>query len=226
MNRTVAHIAEHPGVGRLGRHVEHDERSRCFAAAPRFGVLKSVQWDRHCDPFDQGDIGSCTGNAMAGACMTGPLFRPGRVLTEANAVALYEAATRLDGITGHYPPDDTGSSGLAVAKAAQRAGLISAYHHAFGLTASLRALAGGPVIIGVNWYEGFDAPQGGAAELVVSGVVRGGHELVLDGLDVEAGFVHGTNSWGMWGNRGKFVMSFGTFKRLLAERGDVVAPVA
>ncbi len=227
MNHKVIHLPEIPGAGRLGRHIEHDERSRCFAAPQASGPLVSADWPRHCDPFDQGDLGSCTGNAMAGAAMTGPLFKVGRHLDESNAVTLYEAATRLDKVPGHYPPEDTGSSGLAVAKAAQRAGLISAYHHAFGLGAALSSLSKGPVIIGINWYEGFDAPQGTAALLAISGQPRGGHEVVLDGIDVKAGVVKGTNSWGLsWGNHGKFCMTFATFGRLLQESGDVVAPVA
>jgi hypothetical protein len=191
------------------------------------GPLKTAVWTRHCDPFDQGDLGSCTGNAMAGALMTGPLFVPGRTLAEADALSLYEVATRLDSIPGHYPPDDTGSSGLAVAKAAQRAGMISAYHHAFGLSAALHALSKGPVIIGISWFDGFDTPVGASAELRISGSVRGGHEVALDAIDVEHGFVHGTNSWGLgWGNRGRFVMTFKTFGALLTDRGDVVVPVA
>ncbi len=168
---------------------------------------------------------------MAGACMTGSLFdarnRPYVQLTEMDAVALYESATKLDKIPGQYPPDDTGSSGLAVAKAAQRMGLISSYHHAFGLTASLHALARGPIITGINWYEGFDKPEGTHAQLKISGQVRGGHEVVLDGIDVKTGMVKGTNSWGLgWGNAGKFVMSFGTFGRLLKEDGDTIVPVS
>lgn len=232
MNHKLVHLHEKPGVGRLGRHVEHDERSRCFAAPMSAGPLVSVDWVRHCDPFDQGDVGSCTGNAMAGACMTGPVFdarkQPYQPLNEADALRLYEAATRLDKVPGFYPPDDTGSSGLAVAKAAQREKLISAYHHAFGLSAALHALSRGPVIIGISWYDTFDRPIGTHAELLLTDDAenRGGHEIVLDGIDVKAGFVKGTNSWGTsWGNRGKFVMSFGTFGELLKQDGDVVVPV-
>jgi hypothetical protein len=159
---------------------------------------------------------------MAGLLMTGPFYEPGRNLTEADAVSIYSAATRLDNYAGSYPPDDTGSSGLAVMKVARARGLIRGYRHAFSIQAALQALQTGPVITGIAWYEGFDAPEGDAAELRISGSVRGGHEVVIDGIDVENGFVHGTNSWGLFfGNRGRFVMSFATWKELMAQRGDV-----
>ncbi|NED51184.1 hypothetical protein G3I24_09730, partial [Micromonospora aurantiaca] len=64
---------------------------------------------------------------------------------EDQARALYSAATRLDEFDGEWPPTDTGSSGLGVAKACKRAGLISGYRHAFGLNAALTALAEQPV---------------------------------------------------------------------------------
>ncbi len=223
MNVKRAHIPERPGCGRLGRHVCHDERSRAFAMAGLTGRLFSVQHKRHCDPFDQGDVGSCTGNAAAGALMTDPVYRGGEAMTEVSAVEIYKLATQLDSIHGTYPPDDTGSSGLAAAKACKKLGYLRAYLHAFGLNQALAGLAMDPLIIGINWYDGFDAPEGTAAELKISGEPRGGHEVVLDGLDVENGYVHGTNSWGLdWGNLGRFVMSFGTFKRLLYEGGDAM----
>jgi len=49
-------------------------------------------------PFDQGALGSCTGNAMAGVLMTDPIWVPGRNLTEVDAVKLYKAATKLDNV--------------------------------------------------------------------------------------------------------------------------------
>ncbi len=120
-------IRERAGAGRLGRHVEHDPRSRAFSAGT--AAIKSVRYKRHGNAFDQGELGSCTGNAMAGVLMTEPLWIRGRNLTEADAVTLYKAATRLDKIPGKYPPDDTGSSGLAVMKAAVKAKYIAGYSH-------------------------------------------------------------------------------------------------
>jgi hypothetical protein len=80
---------------RLGRHIEHDQRSRTFPAV-RASQLVSVVHERHCPPFDQGETGSCTGNAEAGLLMTDPVFVVDRNLSEADAVTLYERATHLD----------------------------------------------------------------------------------------------------------------------------------
>lgn len=219
--------ATHPLAGRLGRHVEHDPRSRGFAAPVTARKLVSTSWSCHAAPFDQLELGSCTGNAMGGLLMTEPFFKPGRELTEDDCVRLYEQATRLDRVPGHYPPDDTGSSGLAVARAAQHAGFIRGYRHAFGLRAALYALTRGPVITGVNWYEGFDKPVGANAKLVIAGDVRGGHEFELLAIDVERSLVRMRQSWGPdWGDHGYASIDFATFERLLEEDGDVVVPEA
>lgn len=210
-------------AGRLGRHVEHDQRSRAFAITRTDTPLRSVSWKRHVPPFDQGQLGSCTGNAMAGVLSTAPFTHR---YTETRAVTLYEAATRLDNVPGAYPPDDTGSSGLAVAKAAQQTGLISSYRHAFGIEDTLHALQQGACIAGTNWYSDMDTPD--ADGLVrVGGAVRGGHEYALVGVDMEAQRVLAVNSWGTsWGRRGYFSISVEDFTRLLAEQGDVVLPLA
>lgn len=206
----------------LGRHVEHDPRSREFVAtlapAPR-----TVEHHRHCPPFDQGQLGSCTGNAIAGLLMTDPVRHVSWHFTERMAVDLYERATRLDSIPGQYPPDDTGSSGLAAAKAAKSRGYISGYAHAFGLDQALAALTLQPVIIGVNWYDSFDQPSPPGLVTITPGAqVRGGHEFELVGLDVAGKTVHACNSWGTgWGNNGFFHLSWSDLDRLLHEQGDV-----
>jgi len=208
--------------GRLGRHVEHDPASKAFATTHATAPLVSALHARTVLPFDQGELGSCTGNAMAGLLSTAPFSLE---LTEDDAVTLYKAATKLDKIPGHYPPDDTGSSGLAVAKAAHNRGWLRAYHHAFTLHAALASLGRVPTIAGINWYEGFDRP-GSHGELLIAGSVRGGHEVELLGIDVEAQTVRGCNSWGPdWADHGYFTMSFATLDRLLSELGDVIVPV-
>jgi hypothetical protein len=221
--KTVAKIIkEKPGAGRLGRHVEHDPKSWAFSAGT--AAIKTVTHKRHAKPFNQGELGSCTGNAMAGLLMTEPFWVRGRNLTENDAVALYKAATKLDSIGGSYPPNDTGSSGLAVMKAAVKAKYISGYAHTFSLDQLLGSLVLGPGILGVNWYTSFDGPRpDGECPLTPGATVRGGHEVELFGIDAAKKRVWCYNSWGpTWGGRrnGTFYFSWTTLGRLLGERGD------
>ena len=211
----------------LGRVVQHDPKSLAFPAQVAGIALTTIRHARHVGPFDQGNLGSCTGNAGVGALATDPLFStlPGAVaqaLNEALAISVYSQATTLDSEPGSYPPDDTGSSGLAVAKALKQRGYISGYTHAFSLDATLQSLVTGPVIIGINWYNNFFTPDGSGLLTTHPGdSVAGGHEVVLDEINVEHRLVGGTNSWGPgWGREGRFYMSFDLLGRLLSEQGD------
>ena len=219
-------IKEQPGAGRLGRHVEHDPQSRAYSAGT--AAIKTVRHQRHGKAFNQGALGSCTGNAMAGVLMTEPLWVRGRTLTEADAVALYKAATTLDDIPGKYPPSDTGSSGLAVMKAAVRAKYITGYAHTFSLEQLLGSLVLSPGILGINWYDSFDATRpDGECMLSPSAKARGGHEVQLFGIDAEKKRVWCYNSWGpSWGGcrNGTFYFSWKTLARLLGEQGDATFP--
>lgn len=219
-------IKEKAGPGRLGRHVEHDPQSLAFSAGT--AAVKTVTYKRHGQAFNQGDLGSCTGNAMAGVLMTEPFYVPGRELTEADAVALYKAATKLDNIPGKYPPQDTGSSGLAVMKAAVKAKYIVGYAHTFSLDQLLGSLVLRPGVLGINWYTSFDAPNSdGECPMTATARVRGGHEVQLFGIDAKKERVWCYNSWGpKWGGRknGTFYFSYKTLKRLLGERGDATFP--
>jgi hypothetical protein len=219
---------------RLGRHVRHDDRSRAYAYPTDGLTLTSAKHTRRIPVLDQGDLGSCTGNAGIGALGTDPFYDgvqqhfvtdgPGRVpygFDEFGAVALYAAATWLDDAPGHYPPDDTGSDGLSVAKALKAAGEISGYQHTFTLTDALLALGQTPVITGVSWYDRmFDPDPDG--RLHIGGAVAGGHEFVVDEIDAEQERVWLTNSWGTsWGVGGRAYLTFDDWGRLLDEQGDV-----
>jgi hypothetical protein len=219
-------IKEKPGPYRLGRHVEHDPQSRAFSVGT--AAVKTVTYKRHGVAFDQGTLGSCTGNAMAGVLMTEPLWVPGRNLTEADAVALYKAATKLDNVPGNYPPTDTGSTGLGVMKAAVKAKYIVGYAHAFSLDQLLGGLAVKPGILGVSWYNSFDSFKAdGECPLTPNAKVRGGHEVQLFGIDAKKQRVWCYNSWGpTWGGRknGTFYFTWKTLEKLLSEQGDATFP--
>jgi hypothetical protein len=136
-------------------------------------------------------------------------------------LSVYSAATEIDNCPGSYPPDDTGSDGLSVAKVLQNRGLISGYKHAFSYAALTSALQVAPCIVGVNWYEGMFKPDANG-EVHATGAVAGGHEFVIDELRAD-GSVGCQNSWGAgWGvDNGRFYMSAATITRLLGEQGDV-----
>jgi hypothetical protein len=219
-------LPEHPGKGRLGRHVEFDPHSRDYEYVSTVARPRTQLWTRRSPIFDQGNLGSCTGNAVAGCLATDSSKGQGHDdLTEDDALALYEAATRLDGFPGAYPPDDVGSSGNAACKAAKRAGLISGYHWAFSLSGLVNALQVGPAAIGINWLRGCDHPD--ASGLVkYSGPSRGGHEISVIGVSLERGQFRIANSWGTgWGDSGYFSMTISDMTRALADKGDVSVPL-
>ena len=213
---------------RLGRHVEHDPRSRDYAYEATAGALVAVEHVRHGSIFNQGSLGSCTGNAACGAKNTEPLYHSGssHLIAEAGAVDVYSLATRLDGVSdGYYPPKDTGSSGLAVAKAMKQEGMIGSYRHAFDMAAALPALQAGPVITGIPWFEGFDSPDSNGL-VKIAGQVRGGHEIVARGYQPAANpgdaLVKLDNSWGTtFGVAGSFYWTVSTWQSLLDQQGDV-----
>ena len=209
---------------RLGRHVVHDPRSRNFPAETA-GAIKSVQHTSVSLPLNQGQIGSCTANALCGALDSTPDNTAGRRFHEKDAVKLYELETQLEGQP--YPPNDPGGSGLMVCKAAKQLGWISAYRHAFSVHSALLALTLRPVITGVNWYTSFDAPDAnGLVAIAAHAKVRGGHEVLADGIDEPNQLVWFWNSWGKsFGVGGRFCMSFDTWGQLLSEQGDVTVPM-
>lgn len=210
---------------RLGRHVVHDPRSRNFAA-PMAAQVVSVRHQTTGLPLDQGQIGSCTANALCGALNSAPDFAGGAPRTETDAVTLYELETRLEGHP--YPPNDPGGSGLMVCKAAHQMGWVSIYHHAFGIQSALLALVLRPVITGIRWYSSFDQPDPntGLVAIAAGATVRGGHEVVADEIDAANRLVWFWNSWGTkFGQGGRFCMSFDTWDQLLQQRGDVTVPL-
>jgi hypothetical protein len=230
---TVVEYDEQPGAGRLGRHAEHDPRSRAYDIEPADhtpGPPRAVLWRRLSPILDQGDLGSCTGNAMAGWLGSEPYSE---TVTDAArygeqfAVDLYEEATRIDRVPGAYPPIDTGSTGLAVAKAARRQRLITGYRWAFTTAGLIHALQEGPVIVGVAWYEGFDTPDEHGL-VAIAGEIRGGHEFLIRGFQprpgIEGVFI-ADNSWGSdWGQGGSFCFTTHTWAQLRDQHADVVVP--
>jgi hypothetical protein len=246
---TIHHITEQRGPFRLGRHIEHDPRSLAYAhgVLPQ-SAIKTVEWTRRIPILDQGSLGSCTGNAgtgvlgtdsagrtasttvtitPAGAAASHGLFTAGEhALDEAFAVALYSLATILDGVSGQYPPTDTGSTGLGVAKALKALGLAGSYTHAFSTAALNSALQTSPVMIGIPWLKSmFDTATDGRILVDHTSGIAGGHELELCRYDASTGEYWVPNSWNTsWGDKGWAYFTAADLTWLLSQQGDVTVP--
>lgn len=229
----------------LGRLVEFDERSRGFDVAALPGVAATLKvlrtnvsarvsvrhrtWVR----LDQGDLGSCVGNGWTAARATSPGARV-KGSDEQTAVSLYSEACGLDDVAGGWPPEDTGSSVLAGAKAAVRRGWFSSYSWAFTLDSVVAAAVHGPVVIGIPWYNSMFEPvagPGGSSWLEVdrrSGLA-GGHCLLVRGVSVGGRGVPYfllRNSWGAsWGDGGDVCVAVADLADLLRADGEACIPL-
>ena len=217
-----------------GRHVEHDERSRAIAYTPPPKLVeRSVQWTNNAAVLDQLNTSSCTGHAMA-QMFNCEFFKPlrkaknnGRYFVETDALRLYSRATQLDDLPGDYPPFDSGSSGLGVAKAAKQFGYIDSYKHTFSFDTFRAAVQSQPVIVGTYWTQAMLTPNKGLVRPgpLTNGNIIGGHEYVCRGIDYKSRLFTFRNSWGKsWGMGGEFWMTFDDFKTLLAADGDCTVP--
>ncbi|OCB41889.1 hypothetical protein A5677_00515 [Mycobacterium malmoense] len=222
---------------RLGRHVHHDSRSLDYEFVPRGAKpkRKNAFWDSAIAPLNQGDLGSCTGNATAQWLNTNfanavrKLTNKGRALTEKNAVKIYSLGTRLDNQPGQYPPDDTGCDGISVAKAGVKLGYLDKYTHTFSFTALQAALEKTPVIVGTVWTKQMFTPHNGLVKVgkLTDSNIAGGHEYLACGIDFTTEVIIFRNSWGdqdAWPGckpGGYFAISFADYRRLLDEQGDV-----
>ncbi len=188
-------------------------------------LAHNVVWTRHCPPFNQGNIGSCTGNSAAGALMTTPFWERGQqVYTEKTAVEFYSEASQISSPGDYYPPNDVGSTGPAVAQALEDDGLISSYSHATDLETALSGMVDAPGIFGISWFTSFDTPLStGECPLTRGATVRGGHEVQSYAVNVSMERVWFVNSWGTtWGGlgNGAFWFSYNTLTKLFEEQGD------
>jgi hypothetical protein len=227
----------HEGT-RLGRHQWLDGRSLAHMVENDVSAmgraLSNQDWHREVVILDQGHLGACTGNAGTGALGTEPFYSAvGKdVLPPANdaaaaekfAVELYSDATKADGYPGTYPPDDTGSSGLAICKVLKARGTIKGYRHARTAYGLLQLLQDGPVLQGMPWHEAFFNPDANgyidADPNWSSSKIAGGHEVEALGLELDANDAFNStiiyaNSWNTtWGLQGRFKMRLRTYEKL------------
>lgn len=215
---------------RLDRIIHFDERSRNYRIRDlvQEQPLVSKTWTLN-KYLNQGQEGACVGFGYSAELAAQP--QPVKGVTNQTAKALYWQAQKLDDWPGGSYPGNTdevyeGTSVLAGAKAATANGYYTGYAWAFSEEDIALAIANvGPVVIGVNWYEGMYDPDYDGY-LQVSGQVVGGHCTLLKGINVEEGYYVLHNSWGKsWGNKGTAKLSRDSMATLLADQGEACLPV-
>jgi hypothetical protein len=188
----------------LGRHYEHDERSEAFTISAPPVSPKTIFWSDAAPILNQGSIGGCVGWTGADILNT-DMFKPvrdkfnkGQYFTDADGLRFYELATRCDSIPGNYPPDDTGSSGLGLAKALTKLGLIDKYEHGFGMDHLFSGIMTQPIAMGTLWTNDmFNPDSEGIVHVgqLTDSNIAGGHEWMLRGIDMERELGLARNHW-------------------------------
>lgn len=215
----------------FGRRVEFDERSRGFPAVaalrPTQQTPRSYTW-RNPLRLDQGNLGSCVGNAWTHEAAANPYPVPG--LSEKIAVKVYRRAQQLD----QWPetPPEEGTSVLAGAKAAMEMTWLKQYRWAFGLDDLILSVGHlGPAVLGINWYDGMMETDA-KGYVHPTGEIVGGHAILCNRVNLRERFFGLSNSWGTswgskdaWGVGGTCRIGFAAMGKLLDEDGEACIPL-
>jgi hypothetical protein len=173
--------------------------------------------------LDQGPFGICVGAGFkhwmlaAPVCQTTPTAEPTMQAIYREAILLDEWADNdQDGQAMQF-----GTSVRAGAKALQARGILHEYGWAFDVDTAIDWLcSNGPVVIGVNFYEGMESP-GPNGFMRVTGSILGGHCMCVVGWSETRGAVRLLQSWGPdWGQKGRAWLSGEDLARLIHEDGE------
>lgn len=208
----------------LNRQIKFDDRSRDHAIRPFLGSVtrKKQIWTMPGNfPLNQGREGACVGFGWAAELACDPVRIPA---TQDFASLLYQSARDEDAKTGYRYPD--GASVLGGAQACKNRGYISGYRWAFGIDDVIDTLvAKGPVVLGINWYDGmYETAQDGL--VIVNGPCVGGHCILATGYwpnhpVFHTDVIQWTNSWGAnYGENGKGYIRVSDLDMLLQQQGE------
>jgi len=205
----------------LGRNKVHDSRSLEF---PMTSTVDRSTWKsksiRLYDPTPNPnqEIGCCTGVSKCNQLNAVGNRVAGRVLKMPDAVRIYSRSTQLDPWDGSYPPEDTGSSGLASCKTAIEFGLAGEYRWIFGGADEVvqNVVEGHPISVGTWWYEDM-FNQDSRGLIHATGSKAGGHQYIIRGYDLDRDWVLG-RCW--WGSFKDFWLPRADLDSLLRDGGD------
>lgn len=209
---------------RLGRNIVHDVRSRGFAMGltpdPSTWVTKSI---RIYDPIPNENQchGECTCCAQCMLFNTAGNRKTGQVLHMDTAHKLYSLATTIDPFDGSWTAptwEDTGSSGLAAAKASIALGLGGPYRFIFGGADEVvqTIMTGRTVSLGTAWMNGMFEPDA-KGFIWPTGGVAGGHQYIARGYNKPYDAVK-IRCW--WGTFRDVLIKRTVLNDLLMDNGD------
>ena len=100
------------------------------------------------------------------------------------------------------------------------------YRWCFNLLDTLVAIGyTGPVVLGLNWYEGMFNPDT-CGYIKPTGSIAGGHAIIANGVGIKDKNIRLHNSWGNdWGINGECFMKWDDLDRLLHEQGEACVPL-
>jgi len=133
--------------------------------------------------------------------------------------ALYYAVKDLEG----QPGEENGAYVRDLAKVLRAEGRIGRY--AFGDLDEARdfVLTQGPIVLGIDWYEGMYHPDA-LGRVRPSGSRTGGHAILLFGCDEQYACLQ--NSWGdAWGVNGCCFITWDDLERCFGYDGEAMAAV-
>lgn len=177
-------------------------------------------WD--CNLFlNQGATSSCVGHSYAHLLASLPY--PDKTVDSADAFRIYNKAQELDSWPGTAYEGTSVAAGILAVQNLYMG--VESYRSANSILDAIAVLGWlGPLVIGINWFEGFFNPVNGF--LKISGSIVGGHALLMRGVDIEKNAFLLHNSWGVsWGHVGTAWISFDDFDRLLNDQGEAIVVI-
>jgi hypothetical protein len=223
------------GLGRLDP--VPDRRDAAFPMRMEIGTIRelpaSKYWFDDGIWIDQGNESTCVGATFTHLIEDSPIPRPES--PQGTSIIDYRELYREAQLRDEWPGTDyEGTSARGACKVLADRGLIGAYLWANTVQDIIDAVSTkGPVAFGSNWYESMFSPRyvkdatGQSRWMLVidesDGGVAGGHQYLINGVNMPARVFRVKNSWGRWwGTEGRASISFDTLERLLYEQGDAV----
>lgn len=218
---------EERAFGRLPAHGVGNDQDRAFplrAAIMALPLPDYKYWPFFVKPLDQGATGTCVGHGAKSWMLSAPIVQTKRD-GPPSPFDLYRDSCLVDEWPGNDDGDlNFGTSVRAMFKALQTRGLVAEYRWAMNMQDVIDwVLLHGPLVIGVNWYEGMLHPDA-KGYIEPTGTLVGGHCVLIVGHNHTRGDFTIINSWGDWGPKhGRALIRAVDLNRLLFTEGGEAA---